>query len=184
MAPEAPWDSCTSENSGTVEGLQEDTRSALTLPTSGRRPTLSPRLGLFAVTIYGRSTTCRCPQYSFTRAARQATPGSERFSAPRTRRYRAIVRAYALLAPALALVLGVLAYPIGWEMWVSLTNCSSHLLCDRAVAVDCGGGRVSLRRSALLVRSVAGDAQRKRRGHRRELEGAPMCQINEQASAG
>ena len=48
--------------------------------------------------------------------------------------------------------------PVGWEIWVSLTNRSSHLLCDRAVAADCGGGRVSLRRSALLVRSLAGDA--------------------------
>jgi ABC-type sugar transport system permease subunit len=34
--------------------------------------------------------------------------------------------AYALMAPALLLVLGVLAYPLGWEIWVSLTNFSSR----------------------------------------------------------
>jgi multiple sugar transport system permease protein len=34
--------------------------------------------------------------------------------------------AYALLAPAAALVVGVLAYPIGWEVWVSLTDFSSR----------------------------------------------------------
>jgi ABC-type sugar transport system permease subunit len=32
--------------------------------------------------------------------------------------------AYALLAPALVLVLGVLAYPVAWEVWISLTDFS------------------------------------------------------------
>jgi multiple sugar transport system permease protein len=31
------------------------------------------------------------------------------------------------MAPALVLVLGVLAYPIAWEAWISLTDLSSHL---------------------------------------------------------
>jgi len=37
-----------------------------------------------------------------------------------------VVVAYTLMAPALLLVLGVLAYPIGWEVWVSFTGLSSH----------------------------------------------------------
>lgn len=37
-----------------------------------------------------------------------------------------VAAAYVLLTPALALVLGVLAYPLGWEVWVSLTNFSSR----------------------------------------------------------
>ncbi len=41
-------------------------------------------------------------------------------------RRRQVVRAYALMAPALLLVLGVLAYPVAWEVWVSLTNFSSR----------------------------------------------------------
>jgi multiple sugar transport system permease protein len=43
-----------------------------------------------------------------------------------TRRRREVVRAYALMTPALVLVLGVLAYPVAWEVWVSLTNFSSR----------------------------------------------------------
>ncbi len=39
---------------------------------------------------------------------------------------RQILVAYVLLAPALLLVLGVLAYPLGWEVWISLTNFSSR----------------------------------------------------------
>jgi multiple sugar transport system permease protein len=35
--------------------------------------------------------------------------------------------AYALMAPALGLVVGVLAYPVGWEVWVSLTDFSTSL---------------------------------------------------------
>src|SRR4029077_13575716 len=38
------------------------------------------------------------------------------------RRRREIVLAYLLLAPAVLLVLGVLAYPMGWQGWVSLAN--------------------------------------------------------------
>jgi ABC-type sugar transport system permease subunit len=45
---------------------------------------------------------------------------------PGTRRRREIAAAYALMAPSLLLVLGVLAYPVAWEIWVSLTDFSSH----------------------------------------------------------
>jgi ABC-type sugar transport system permease subunit len=45
---------------------------------------------------------------------------------PGTRRHREIAAAYALMAPSLLLVLGVLAYPVAWEVWVSLTDFSSH----------------------------------------------------------
>jgi ABC-type sugar transport system permease subunit len=41
-------------------------------------------------------------------------------------RRRDIVAAYLLMAPAIALVLGVLAYPLGWEIWISLTDFSSR----------------------------------------------------------
>jgi multiple sugar transport system permease protein len=41
-----------------------------------------------------------------------------------------VVVAYMLMAPAVLLVLGVLAYPIGWEVWASFTGLSSR-----------GGGR-------------------------------------------
>lgn len=34
--------------------------------------------------------------------------------------------AYVLLAPAILLVFGVLAYPIGWEVWISLTSFASR----------------------------------------------------------
>jgi multiple sugar transport system permease protein len=43
-----------------------------------------------------------------------------------TRRRREVAAAYALMAPSLLLVLGVLAYPVAWEVWVSLTDFSSH----------------------------------------------------------
>lgn len=38
------------------------------------------------------------------------------------RRRREILTAYLLLAPAVLLVFGVLAYPIGWSVWLSLTS--------------------------------------------------------------
>jgi ABC-type sugar transport system permease subunit len=38
------------------------------------------------------------------------------------RRRREIVAAYLLLTPAVVLVGGVLAYPLAWEIWISLTN--------------------------------------------------------------
>lgn len=41
-------------------------------------------------------------------------------------RRRDIITAYLLMAPAIALVLGVLAYPLGWEIWISLTDFSSR----------------------------------------------------------
>ena len=40
------------------------------------------------------------------------------------RRRREIAVAYVLLAPAVVLVFGVLAYPLGWSVWLSLTNFS------------------------------------------------------------
>jgi multiple sugar transport system permease protein len=50
----------------------------------------------------------------------------------RTAGRRQVASAYALMAPALILVLGVLAYPMAWEVWMSLTDFSSRA----------GGGRV------------------------------------------
>src|SRR5437870_8668497 len=41
-------------------------------------------------------------------------------------RRREIAVAYLLMAPALLLVLGVLAYPIAWEIWISLTDFSTY----------------------------------------------------------
>ena len=47
------------------------------------------------------------------------------------RRRREVLTAYLLLAPAVLLVLGVLAYPFAWEVRVSLTNLSvRHLSSD------------------------------------------------------
>jgi len=42
----------------------------------------------------------------------------------RTRRQRDIRIAYLLLSPAVLLLLTVLAYPLGWEVWTSLTSLS------------------------------------------------------------
>src|SRR5216683_3298628 len=39
-------------------------------------------------------------------------------------RRREIQLAYLLLSPALLLLLTVLAYPVGWELWTSLTDLS------------------------------------------------------------
>src|SRR5206468_12226366 len=41
-----------------------------------------------------------------------------------TTRRRDIQLAYLLLAPTLLLLLTVLAYPVGWEVWTSLTDLS------------------------------------------------------------
>jgi multiple sugar transport system permease protein len=41
-------------------------------------------------------------------------------------RRRQVVAAYALMAPAVLLVLAVLAYPVAWEIWVSLTDLSGR----------------------------------------------------------
>jgi ABC-type sugar transport system permease subunit len=46
--------------------------------------------------------------------------------APSVRR-RQVLAAYALMAPALLIVLAVLAYPLAWEVWISLTDFSSRL---------------------------------------------------------
>jgi multiple sugar transport system permease protein len=56
-------------------------------------------------------------------------------SAPPLRRRREILTAYLLLAPALVLVLGFLAYPIGWEVWASLTDRSVERLSTRYVGL-------------------------------------------------
>ena len=45
----------------------------------------------------------------------------------RARRRREVVWAYVLMAPAFVLVLGGLAYPLAWEVWVSLTDFRSTL---------------------------------------------------------
>lgn len=42
-------------------------------------------------------------------------------------RRREVAAAYLLLAPATVLVLAGLAYPLGWEVWVSLTSLSSRV---------------------------------------------------------
>ena len=42
----------------------------------------------------------------------------------RAQRHRDVRTAYLLLAPALLLLLAVLAYPVGWEIWTSLTSYS------------------------------------------------------------
>jgi len=42
----------------------------------------------------------------------------------RAQRHRDVWTAYLLLAPALLLLLAVLAYPVGWEIWTSLTSYS------------------------------------------------------------
>jgi multiple sugar transport system permease protein len=42
------------------------------------------------------------------------------------RRRRDMAAAYLLMVPAVTLVLGVLAYPLGWEIWISLTDFSSR----------------------------------------------------------
>ena len=46
---------------------------------------------------------------------------------PSARRCREIACAYALLAPVVLLVVGVLAYPVAWEVAISLTNFSSRV---------------------------------------------------------
>jgi len=56
-------------------------------------------------------------------------------SAPPLRRRREILTAYLLLAPALVLVLGFLAYPIGWEVWASLTDRSVERLSTNYVGL-------------------------------------------------
>jgi multiple sugar transport system permease protein len=43
-----------------------------------------------------------------------------------TARRREVWVAYALMTPAIVLVVGVLLYPVGWEVWVSFTGFSSR----------------------------------------------------------
>jgi multiple sugar transport system permease protein len=47
-----------------------------------------------------------------------------RVAMKRTRRQRDIRTAYLLLSPAVLLLVTVLAYPLGWEVWTSLTSLS------------------------------------------------------------
>jgi ABC-type sugar transport system permease subunit len=63
-----------------------------------------------------------------------------------TARRRQVAAAYALMAPALALVLGMLAYPLGWEIWISLTSFSSR--------GDGGAAFVGLANYARLLRDA------------------------------
>jgi multiple sugar transport system permease protein len=55
-------------------------------------------------------------------AAPDARPGRALEGRAPARRRREITAAYLLLAPAAVLVFGVLAYPLAWEVWLSLTN--------------------------------------------------------------
>lgn len=55
-------------------------------------------------------------------AAPDARPGRAFEGRAPARRRREIAAAYLLLAPAAVLVFGVLAYPLAWEVWLSLTN--------------------------------------------------------------
>jgi multiple sugar transport system permease protein len=59
------------------------------------------------------------------------------------RRRREILGAYLLLAPAVLLVMGVLAYPLGWELVVSLTNYSVRDLSTRFVGFSNYAGFLS-----------------------------------------
>src|SRR5689334_4507018 len=43
--------------------------------------------------------------------------------------------AYVLMAPALILVAGVLAYPLAWEIWVSFTAFSTHAAATEFVGL-------------------------------------------------
>jgi multiple sugar transport system permease protein len=56
--------------------------------------------------------------------ARAGVPPRSVFGSPGSRRGAEVVRAYALFLPAALLVFGVLAYPLGWEVAVSLTDAS------------------------------------------------------------
>jgi ABC-type sugar transport system permease subunit len=55
---------------------------------------------------------------------------------PSLRRRHEVLAAYFLLAPSLILVLGVLAYPLAWEVWTSFTNHSVELGTTRYVGLD------------------------------------------------
>lgn len=55
-------------------------------------------------------------------AVPEAGPGRSLEGRAPARRRREIAAAYLLLAPAVVLVLGILAYPLAWEVWLSLTN--------------------------------------------------------------
>jgi multiple sugar transport system permease protein len=52
------------------------------------------------------------------------------------RRRQDVLAAYLLLAPSIILVLGILAYPLAWEVWTSFTNRSIGLVSARYVGLD------------------------------------------------
>ncbi len=54
--------------------------------------------------------------------ARAGAPRALAIRALPPRRRRDVLTAYLLLAPALLLVVGVLAYPVVWQVWLSFTN--------------------------------------------------------------
>jgi len=53
-----------------------------------------------------------------------SSAGVRRPGGSRSARRRDVALAYALLSPALALLVLILAYPLAWEVWVSLTDLS------------------------------------------------------------
>ncbi|HYM91340.1 MAG TPA: sugar ABC transporter permease [bacterium] len=59
-------------------------------------------------------------------APETAVGGSPGSGAAPVRRRREVLAAYLLLAPAVVLILGPLAYPIAWEGWVSVFNFSTQ----------------------------------------------------------
>jgi len=58
------------------------------------------------------------------RSSGVAVSGVRRSRAVQVARRRDAWVAYALMAPALAIVAVVMAYPVAWEVWTSLTSCS------------------------------------------------------------
>ena len=58
------------------------------------------------------------------REVRATAPPRGRGGSVNDRRRREIRLAYLLLAPAVLLVFGVIAYPLGWQIWTSLTDWS------------------------------------------------------------
>ncbi len=64
------------------------------------------------------------PPPGFGSGGKAAARTSRRSDAASRARRREIHQAYLLLSPALLLLLVVLAYPVGWEVWTSLTNLS------------------------------------------------------------
>jgi len=82
---------------------------------------------------------------------RRAADGVRQNRGGDTRRRREIRLAYLLLAPAALLVFGVIAYPLGWQIWTSLTE--QHL--GEAAAHFVGlGNYITLAHDAEFWRAV------------------------------